>query len=107
MSIATTSEIEHEIGLSGRLIVHVGSTDVRLRAVAGGSVRVRGQGGAPLDGVDAEPSRDQLTVTVRSGRAPDLEIRPPCRCIREKGALHRRPACPARPKWEASLNRRV
>lgn len=74
MSIATTSEIEHEIGLSGRLIVHVGSTDVRLRAVDGGSVRIRGRGAAPLDGVDAEPDRDQLTVTVRSARAPDLEI---------------------------------
>lgn len=74
MSIATTSELEHQIGLSGRVILHVGSTDVRLRGVDGRSVRIRGRGAAALHGVGVVPGHDQLTVTVRSGRAPDLEI---------------------------------
>lgn len=74
MSTATMTELEHDIGVSGRFILHVRSTDVRLRGVSGGWVRIRGTGGAALHGVDLEPSQGQLTVTVRSGRAPDLEI---------------------------------
>lgn len=74
MSTTTMPEQEHEIGASGRFILHVRSTDVRLRGVDGGSVRIRGKGDGALHGVDLEPGPGQLTVTVRSGRASDLEI---------------------------------
>lgn len=74
MRAATSSEIEHEIGSSGRFILHVRSTDVRLHGVSGGSVRLRGKGVAALRGVHLEPGPGQLTVTVRSGHASDVEI---------------------------------
>lgn len=74
MNTATMSEVEHEIGLTGRFILHVRSTDVRLRGVDGSAVRIRGRSGAALHGVEVDRAVDQLLVTVRSGRAPDLEI---------------------------------
>lgn len=74
MTTATVAGIDHEIGLTGRFTLHVRSTDVRLRGVDGGSVRIRGRSGAPLHGVEVDRGIDQLLVTVRSGRAPDLEI---------------------------------
>lgn len=74
MSPATMTVLEHEIGASGRFILHVHSTDVRLHGVDGGSVRIRGRGDAALRGVDVESGSGQLTVTVRSGQAPELDI---------------------------------
>lgn len=74
MSTATISGLEHAIGSSGHLILRVRSTDIRLRGVDGGSVRIRARGAAVLHGVEVEPGDDQVTITVRSGRAPHLEI---------------------------------
>lgn len=74
MNTATMSEIEHEIGSAGRFTLHVRSTDVQLRGVDGGTVRIRGRSGAALHGVEVDRGTDQVSVTVRSGRSPDLEI---------------------------------
>lgn len=74
MNTASMSEIEHDIGLAGRFTLHVRTTDVRLRGVEGETVRIRGRRAAALDGVEVDRGTEQLLVSVRSGRAPDLEI---------------------------------
>lgn len=79
MNTATMSEADHEIGPAGRFTLHVRSTDVRLRGVDGGTVHIRGRSGEALHGVEVDRGTDQLLVTVRSGRAPDLDIDVPVR----------------------------
>lgn len=74
MITSTMTESVHEIGASGRLTLHVRSTDIRLRGVEGGFVRVRAKDDGSLRGVDVEPGPGHVTVSVRSGRASDLEI---------------------------------
>lgn len=74
MSAPTVTLIEHEIGASGQLALHLRSTDTTLRGVAGGSVRVRARGDRALDGLDVERGPGELTIRARSGRVPDLEI---------------------------------
>ena len=68
--------VEHVIGADGAFTLAARNSDIRLRAVAGDTVRIRARDGSDLRRLDTEPGDGILAVRARGG-APDLDIEVP------------------------------
>ena len=76
MTAAPATTIEHVIGTSGAVSLHVRSADVRLRAVEGDTVRVRSRDERDLRRIDAEHGPGLLVLRASAG-VDALEVEVP------------------------------
>jgi len=85
MTVATGSSLEHEIGADGLLAIRLRDGDVHLRAVDGGTVRVRDVNGRSLDGMFAVEAAAG-SLSLKAGRGLEIIVGP--RSIRRGAGRH-------------------
>ena len=76
MTTEAATTIEHVLGPDGTFSLQVRTSDVRLRATAGDTVRIQARDGSDLRRLETETG-DGLLVVRASGGTPDLDIELP------------------------------